>query len=393
MHRKVFILIITIALGFSAFQPAFAAPGGLAPIYAADSPTAIPGHYIIVFKAATPAAEKAAAIDHAQGLGAEVHFVYSDALNGLAATLPTAALKGLRRNPRVDYLETDQVVTADAAQADASWSLDRIDQHRLPLNEIYSYNYTGLGVRAYIIDTGINIAHTEFGGRAAYGWDFVGNDGTAGDCNGHGTHVAGTVGGATYGVAKGVSLVAVRVLTCSGSGTVSTVIAGIDWVTSRHAAGAKAVANMSLGGNPSTSLDSAVKNSIADGVLYVVAAGNNRASACNYSPGRVPAALTVGATNWNDARTAYSNFGSCLDLFAPGSSITSAWKGSTTATNTLSGTSMATAHVTGVAALYLQGHTATPQQVRDAIVSGATSGVVSSPGSGSPNKLLYSLLP
>lgn len=393
MHKRVFVLIITVALGLSAFDPALAAPRSSAPILAADSPSVLPGRYIVVFKSATPAVEKAAAIEHARGLGAKIRFVYDEALDGFAAVLPAAALRGLVRNPRVDYIEADQVVSVETTQTSATWGLDRIDQHQLPRNTTYNYNYTGLGVKAYIIDTGIGISHAEFGGRASYGWDFVGHDGIASDCNGHGTHVAGTVGGATYGVAKGVSLIAVRVLNCSGSGTVSGVIAGINWVTINHAAGVKAVANLSLSGNASTSLDSAVNNSIADGVVYVVAAGNGQANACNYSPGRVPAAVTVGATNSNDARASYSNFGSCLDLFAPGSSITSAWIGSTTATRTLSGTSMAAPHVTGVAALYLQGHIATPQQVRDAIVIGATSAVVSNPGSGSPNRLLYSLVP
>jgi len=248
-------------------------------------------------------------------------------------------------------------------------------------------------VTAYIIDTGIRMSHTQFGGRASSGYDFVDNDSNANDCHGHGTHVAGTVGGSTYGVAKGVTLKAVRVLDCSGSGTNSGVIAGINWVTSNHAAGAKAVANMSLGGSVSTSLDSAVSASIADGVVYAIAAGNSNRSACNSSPARVSSAITVGATTSTDARASYSNYGSCLDLFAPGSSITSSWYSSDTATNTISGTSMATPHVAGVAALYLQGHTATPQQVRDAIVAAATSGVVSNRMPGSPNKLLYSLIP
>jgi subtilisin family serine protease len=220
----------------------------------------------------------------------------------------------------------------------------------------------------------------------------VDGDSTASDCNGHGTHVAGTVGGSTYGVAKGVSLVAVRVLNCSGSGTTSGVIAGINWVTSNHTTG-KAVANMSLGGGVSSALDTAVRNSIADGIVYAVAAGNSSANACNSSPSRVSEAITVGATTSTDARASYSNIGSCLDLFAPGSSITSAWYSSNTATNTISGTSMATPHVTGVAALYLQGHSGTPQQVRDAIVGAATANVVGSAGSGSPNLLLYSLVP
>jgi aqualysin 1 len=321
-----------------------------------------------------------------------VDFVYESALTGFAGKFPEQALNGLRNNPNIEYIEADQVVTLDATQSPATWGLDRIDQRNLPLSNSYTYNFTGAGVSAYIIDTGIRVSHNEFGGRAVSGYDFVDNDSNADDCNGHGTHVAGTVGGAVYGVAKGVTLIAVRVLDCSGSGTTSGVIAGVDWVTSHHTNG-KAVANMSLGGGASTSLDNAVKNSIADGVVYAVAAGNSNRDACRFSPARVPEAITVGATTSSDARASYSNYGSCLDLFAPGSSITSAWYTSNTATNTISGTSMAAPHVAGVAALYLDGHSGTPQQVRDAIVNAATTNVVTNPGRNSPNRLLYSLVP
>jgi subtilisin family serine protease len=241
----------------------------------------------------------------------------------------------------------------------------------------------------YVLDTGIRLAHQEFGGRASSGFTAINDGRGTDDCNGHGTHVSGTVGGATYGVAKSVSLVAVRVLNCRGSGTTSGVIAGIDWVTANHVK--PAVANMSLGGGTSSSLDAAVSNSIAAGVAYAVSAGNSNANACNYSPARVGAAMTVGATTTSDARASYSNFGTCLDLFAPGSSITSAWSTSNTATNTISGTSMASPHVAGVAALVLQGTPgATPSAVRQSIVSNATTGKVTSAGSGSPNVLLYS---
>jgi subtilisin family serine protease len=247
-------------------------------------------------------------------------------------------------------------------------------------------------VSAYIIDTGIRFSHTQFGGRAVSGYDAV-DGGSADDCNGHGTHVAGTVGSSTYGVAKSVRLVGVRVLNCQGSGTNSGVIAGVDWVTQNHAAGQPAVANMSLGGGASTALDNAVNNSINDGVTYAIAAGNSNANACNYSPARVAAAVTVGSTTSSDARSSFSNYGTCLDLFAPGSSITSTWHTSNTATNTISGTSMATPHVAGVGALYLQGNpAASPATVRNAIVNTATSGVLTGVGSGSPNRLLYSLL-
>lgn len=380
----IFVLTITVT--------STAAAQGEAPILGADSPTAIPGRYIVVFKPGTPAEEAGAAAENARGLGAQVDFVYDAALVGFAGNLPEQALFGLSHNPNIEFIEADQEVTLEATQSPATWGLDRIDQRNLPLNNAYTYNVTGTGVTAYIIDTGIRISHTQFGGRATYGYDFVDNDSTADDCNGHGTHVAGTVGGSTYGVAKGVSLKAVRVLNCSGSGTISGVIAGINWVTSNHTTG-KAVANMSLGGSASSSLDTAVRNSIADGIVYAVAAGNSNANACNYSPARVGEAITVGATTSTDARASYSNFGTCLDLFAPGSSITSAWYTSNTAINTISGTSMATPHVAGVAALYLQGHNASPQQVRDAIVNAATQSKIGSAGTGSPNRLLYSLVP
>ena len=287
----------------------------------------------------------------------------------------------------MSLVERDQVFTISTTQSPATWGLDRIDQRARPLSNSYTYTRTGAGVRAYIIDTGIRFSHGEFGGRATSGFDAV-DGGAADDCNGHGTHVSGTVGGATYGVAKGVSLVGVRVLDCAGSGTTSGVIAGVDWVTANHVK--PAVANMSLGGGASAALDQAVANSIAAGVTYAIAAGNSNARACNYSPARVATAITVGATTSTDARASYSNWGSCLDLFAPGSSITSSWYTSNTATNTISGTSMATPHVAGVAALYLQGNPgATPATVRNALVANATSGVVGNARTGSPNLLLF----
>jgi subtilisin family serine protease len=213
-------------------------------------------------------------------------------------------------------------------------------------------------VKAYVIDTGIRFSHTQFGGRAVTGYDAI-DGGSADDCNGHGTHVAGTIGGSTYGVAKSVQLVGVRVLNCSGSGSTSGVIAGVDWVTGNHAAGQAAVANMSLGGGASSALDSAVQRSINDGVSYAVAAGNGdflgrQQNACNYSPARVAAAMTISATDSSDRKASWANYGSCVDWFAPGVSITSAWHSSITATRTISGTSMATPHTAGVAALYLQ---------------------------------------
>jgi aqualysin 1 len=362
-------------------------------------PNAAVGRYVVVLNewAAGPPGAGAAAGVVGRALtgvfGGSIDHVYQHAVLGFSVRMPEAAARLLARDERVAFVEEDGIVEAvDTQPNPPSWGLDRIDQRNLPLNQSYTYNFTGAGVTAYIIDTGIRFSHTTFGGRATSGFDAI-DGGSADDCHGHGTHVAGTVGGATYGVAKGVTLVAVRVLNCSGSGTNSQVIAGIDWVTSNHAAGQPAVANMSLGGGASLALDNAVRNSIADGVTYAVAAGNENTNACNRSPARTAEAITVGATTISDARASYSNFGTCLDVFAPGSSITSAWNTSNTATNTISGTSMATPHVAGTAALYLQDHpTASPSTVRNAIVNSATPGVVTNPGSGSPNRLLYSLL-
>jgi subtilisin family serine protease len=390
--KKVWLILLVLVIGFTAVQPVAAAPN-LAPVLGTDSPTVIENRYIVVFNPGVAATELDSVISAVStSAGVAIHYRYDSAIQGFAATLPASAVEQLRRNPNVAYIEADQVMSIDATQSPATWGIDRIDQRNLPLSNSYTYNHDGTGVYAYIIDTGILITHNEFGGRASVGYDAIGDGRNGIDCNGHGTHVAGTVGGSTYGVAKAVSLLAVRVLNCSGSGTTSGVIAGVNWVTANHRD--PAVANMSLGGGASSSLDTAVTNSINAGVVYAVAAGNDNKDACRYSPARVPGALTVGATTNTDARASYSNYGSCLDLFAPGSSITSAWYSSTTATNTISGTSMATPHVAGVAALYRDAYpTATVSQVISAIVTNATTGVVGNPGRSSPNRLLYSLLP
>ena len=316
--------------------------------------------------------------------------VYDKAIKGFSARLSEKDALQIASDPRVKYVEEDGFVSIDTTQSGATWGIDRIDQRSLPLSGTYTYNTNGAGVHAYIIDTGILTSHSDFGGRASVGYDAIGDGRNGIDCNGHGTHVSGTVGGATYGVAKGVTLVAVRVLDCSGSGTNSGVIAGVNWVASN--AIKPAVANMSLGGGLSSALDSAVANAIASGVTFAIAAGNSNVDACTTSPADVSSAITVAATGSNDARASFSNYGTCVDIFGPGVNITSDWYSSTTATNTISGTSMATPHVTGTAALYLSTNTtASPATVTNALVSNSTANVVTSPGSGSPNRLLYEL--
>jgi subtilisin family serine protease len=350
----------------------------------------VAGRFIITLRERTNPA--AVAREH----GVRPDYVYTHALTGFAGRVSDAARQGLLRDNRVIRVEPDGIATiVEVVQENATWGLDRVDQRALPLSTTFRYSYTGEGVKAYIIDTGIRFDHGEFGGRATSGFDAVDLGTTADDCNGHGTHVAGTVGGNTYGVAKGVTLVGVRVLNCSGSGTWSGVIAGIDWVVADHAAGVPAVSNMSLGGGANTSVDDAVRRMITDGVASALAAGNGNQGgraqdACKYSPARVVEGMTIGATNQSDTKASWSNYGTCVDWFAPGVSITSSWHTSSTATNTISGTSMATPHTAGVAALYLQSNTSgTPLQVRDALFNNTTKGVVASSKTAN-NHLLFS---
>jgi subtilisin family serine protease len=378
-------LALTAACSDGGQAPLTAPGGNTAPVLSAADGRGVDGQYIVVLNdGANPRGVAAVA-------GVSPHFVYTAALNGFSAELNQGQLNALQHNPAVAYIEQDQTVQATTTQSGATWGLDRIDQRDLPLNSTYNYTPTGSGVRAYIIDTGILTTHSQFGGRASGGYTAISDGRGSTDCNGHGTHVAGTVGGSTYGVAKSVTLIAVRVLDCAGSGTNSGVIAGMDWVANNRIT--PAVANMSLGGGASTAVDDAVNRMHNAGVTVVVAAGNENQNACNVSPSRAANAITVGATTSSDARASYSNYGSCVDVFAPGSSITSSWYTSTTATNTISGTSMASPHVAGVAALYLQGNpSATPATVANAITSTATTGKVTSAGTGSPNRLVYSLL-
>lgn len=362
---------------------------------AAAAPGGVPGDpratYIVTV---APGSAPAAVANRAKGLGGDVDHVYTAALNGFAVTLPPAAAERLTRLPGVVAVEADQRVQVSAVQTAAPWGLDRTDQRSRTLSGSYTYARTGAGVTAYVIDTGIRLDHADLAGRVTSGFDAI-DAGTADDCNGHGTHVAGTVGGTRHGIAKGVDLVAVRVLDCAGSGTNAGVIAGIDWVTTQHQPGQPAVANMSLGGGASLALDNAVAASIADGVTYAVAAGNGNAmgrplDACGSSPARVGAALTVGATDRTDAPASFSNYGTCVDLFAPGVGIASAWHTSASATNTISGTSMATPHVAGVAALYLQGSpTAAPAAVATAVKALTTKDAVKTAKTAN-NDLLFS---
>ncbi len=396
----VFLFLALAALGWA--RAAVQADEGVTPdappdFNLAPSPLPLPDRYIVVFdEAALFSAQAQAAGPGTAALaqqmvaaaGGELHYTYEAALQGFAATLSPEAVAAVAANPLVSYVEPDREVGIVTTQTPATWGLDRIDQRNLPLDNRYTYANNGAGVHVYIIDTGIRATHVEFTGRIGNGYTAIADGNGTNDCHGHGTHVSGTVGGTTWGVAKGVTLHPVRVLDCGGSGSTSGVIAGIDWVTANHID--PAVANMSLGGGASSALDTAVHNSVNAGVVHVVAAGNENTNACNGSPARAPEALTVGASTSADARASFSNYGTCLDIFAPGQNITSAVNTSNTATDTWSGTSMASPHVAGAAALYRAANpSASPAAVANALINNASTNKLSNVGSGSPNRLLY----
>ena len=375
-------LLATLAGGVLA-APASAATGT---IREAGSASVVKDSYVVVLKSSTgvPAAVSSLKSKY----GGKVGHTYEHALSGFEVSMSEAAAKKLAADPKVSYVEQNAVMKASTTQTGATWGIDRIDQRALPLSTTYTYDTTASNVHAYIIDTGILTTHTQFGGRATSGYDFVDNDSNATDCAGHGTHVAGTVGGSTYGVAKGVQLVAVRVLNCSGSGTIAGVIAGIDWVTAN--ATGPAVANLSLGGSANVALDNAVRNSIASGISYAVAAGGSATDAGNFSPARVTEALTIGASGPDDCLSSSTNHGSVVDMFAPGVNIVGPWITSNTATATLSGSSVSAPHAAGAAAIHLQVNPgATAAQVQQVLVGASTTDRLCNVPPGTPNRLLY----
>jgi subtilisin family serine protease len=393
-----------------ALSAAVVAAAALMPLSAAQAQP-IKNQYIVVLKPQAGLGDPLRLNQTVQSLlvqvgGGQVLAQYQNVLQGFSVRMSASQAAALAKLPLVDFVEQDQIMSASGVQNGATWGLDRIDQRDLPLNSTYVYpDQAGAGVSVYVIDTGLNATHVDFTGRVGAGANFAPNSGSllcdllgllcpapqpgnTTDCNGHGTHVAGTAAGTTWGVAKAATVIPVRVLGCGGSGSNSGVIAGVDWVAAN--AQLPAVANMSLGGGNSDALDQAVRNAINSGVTFVVAAGNDNANACTGSPNRVAEAITVGSTTNTDARSSFSNFGSCVDIFAPGSNITSAWHTSNTATSTISGTSMAAPHVAGAAALALgAAPSSTPDDVADTVIGNATLGVLSSIGSGSPNALLY----
>ncbi|MFB7026439.1 MULTISPECIES: S8 family serine peptidase [unclassified Streptomyces] len=392
--RKFRIVAVATAIAAAAGVTVATGPfAGAAPtpaegtVYGLGAENAVAGSYVVLLDETT---DKAGKTDLAKEYGGTLRRSYDSRVNGFSVNdLTETEAKRLAADPAVAKVVQNRTFTINETQANPpSWGLDRVDQADTAGDQKYTYpDAAGEGVTAYVIDTGVRVGHSDFGGRATDGFDAIDNDDTAQDGNGHGTHVAGTIAGTAHGVAKKAKIVAVRVLDDNGSGTTEQVIAGIDWVTENHQG--PSVANMSLGGSADPALDEAVKKAIASGVTFGVAAGNESSDAGQGSPSRVPEAITVASSTKDDQQSSFSNFGAVVDIYAPGSDITSAWNDSDTGTKTISGTSMATPHVVGAAAVYLGGHPdATPAQVAEALVGGATADKIGNASPGTANKLL-----
>jgi subtilisin family serine protease len=394
MKKLIFLAVITALTAATTGINSSHVLGKEQKLFTKENP--IPNRYIVVLNEQKVGPDIAAPLveNDAQYLaavyGGSVETVFSSALKGYVAEMSPEQAEALSHDDLVRFVEQDSAISIETSQSNAPWNLDRVDQRNLPWDTVYNYTASGIGVHAYIIDTGIRATHVEFGGRASAVYDNVGDGQNGADCNGHGTHVAGIIGAATWGVAKNAFIHGVRVIPCNGNGQISNLIAGIDWVTANRQN--PAVANISLAAaGSSPSLETSLTNSINSGVTYAVAAGNGAWDACNFTPARTPAALTVGASDETDLRARYSNYGSCIDLFAPGNLIVSTWSSSDTATNNLSGTSMSAPMVAGAAALYLESHpTASSSTVTQAVMNAVTNGVLTTNDATSPNKLLYS---
>lgn len=390
--KKFWIFLTVIAVGAAAVTLVPSKIEGQKSKFRRSS-NAVPNRYIVALDPVALRSEDAVSPEETANrlsadFGGRVEKVFNNALQGFTIEMNDRDAQALSRDPRVMMVEQDAYISINATQNNAPWGLDRVDQRNVQLNTSYNYVKTGSGVHVYVIDTGVRTSHVEFGGRATADYDSVYDGQNGQDCHGHGTHVAATIGGNNYGVAKSARIHAIRVLACNGIGTVSSAVEGIDWVTANHAS--PAVANMSMGSNASPLMDFAVQGSIDSGVTYVVAAGNSDANACDVSPARLPSAITVGASDQSDAKAAFSNHGPCVDLFAPGVGIVSAWAWNDYASFTANGTSMASPHVAGTVALFLEDNpTATPAQATQSLMGDATNVQVSPSNDGSPNLMVF----